>query len=297
MATEPRNDTRSRNWCFTDFDNIDFNHVWEQDQDVGKAHDIRYLCVGQEECPTTGREHQQGWVQFTTPRRMGGVKRILENDRLSVRPCNGNERQNDVYCKKDGDYESWGEFTVQGERKDLNEIKDMLETGATLYAVANANFKQYCQYHRAFEKYRALKQQSTTPKWRDVNVTLIMGPTGTNKTRFANQMSDFKIQGSQLKWWDGYEGEKNILIDEYSNEVKITELLALLDGYKLRLPIKGGHTWAAWTNVYITSNLKALHPKASDAHREALQRRVKKTWNLWDDEEREEWEEMLDTVD
>jgi hypothetical protein len=90
---------------------------------------------------------------------------------------------------------------------------------------------------------------------------------------------DFKISGDALQWWDGYDGEKSILIDEYDNQIPITRLLNLLDGYHLRLPVKGGFTYAAWTKVIITTNLNPLelHPNAKQQHRAALHRRINRT--------------------
>ena len=56
-------------------------------------------------------------------------------------------------------------------------------------------------------------------------------------------------------WFDGYNGEKVLLIDDFSGWVKYRELLTLLDGYPYRCEMKGGHVWAKWNWVIITSNL------------------------------------------
>ena len=45
------------------------------------------------------------------------------------------------------------------------------------------------------------------------------------------------------KWWDGYEGEKEVLIDEFWKDFyKYHELLRLLDRYPCKVEKKGG--WA-----------------------------------------------------
>jgi len=46
-----------------------------------------------------------------------------------------------------------------------------------------------------------------------------------------------------------------LILDDYrGNGLKFEDLLQVLDGRRLMLPIKGGHTYALWTRVIITSN-------------------------------------------
>ena len=52
-------------------------------------------------------------------------------------------------------------------------------------------------------------------------------------------------------------------------------MLNLLDGYRLRLPIKGGFTYAAWTKIFITSNqISEPYSMASIEHKAAFDRRI-----------------------
>jgi len=66
----------------------------------------------------------------------------------------------------------------------------------------------------------------------------------------------FKIDGDDTLWWDGYQGQKILLIDDFYGTIKYGKLLNILDIYPLRLPTKGGHTYANWEKIYITSNDK-----------------------------------------
>ena len=102
--------------------------------------------------------------------------------------------------------------------------------------------------------------------------------------------AEYRIQGTQLSWWQDYDGEKCICIDEYNNDVPIGEMLNLLDGYQLRLNVKGSHTYANWTKVYITTNLKLdeLHANAKQAHRDALFRRITTIIDTWEDADYDE---------
>jgi len=56
-------------------------------------------------------------------------------------------------------------------------------------------------------------------------------------------------------WFDGYDGQDVVIFDDFYGGLPLPYMLRLLDGYPMRLPIKGGHTYAKWTKVYLTSNV------------------------------------------
>jgi len=267
--------------CFT-YNN--YEDGWEKK--LQEAEWINYGCVG-EEVGELGTAHLQGYIQFKRARSKAVTDKLekLLGRRPHCEIAAGNLEQNQKYCKKEGKFIEWGEPVTQGKRMDLEKaFDDAADTSKSMLEVATENKSTFIRYHRGIEKVRELTLKEEAKAWREVEVIFITGPTGCGKTREAMASGEniYKIQGSQLQWWDGYEGEDTILIDEYSNDVKVTELLALLDGYKLRLPVKGGFTYAAWTKVYITSNLARLHEQAKDAHRDALQRRITTTKNYWE---------------
>jgi len=279
MADKKPKFKQARNWAFTDFQLLDLEKTYKNYEDI-----IRYICWGREVCPKTEKVHYQGWIQFVNKKTLGGVKRILGCNKVHLESCRGSEFDNDKYCKKDNDYKTFGKFTCQGSRSDLEAIKKKLDNCKSMYDVANGHFSQYVRYHSGFTKYAGLVAKEKTKGFRKVEVELISGPTGTGKTRTAVESSDdyFKIQGDQLQWFDGYNMEKTLIIDEYSNDVKITKLLSLLDGYQLRLPVKGGFTYANWTKVIITTNLEDLHLQANAEHLKALHRRITKHTNQFE---------------
>lgn len=262
---------QSKNWCFTEF-NLEF----DLEKIYNENDKITYLCWGVEICPKTNKKHLQGWLQFTSKKRMGGVKKILPTAHLEA--CKGTEEENDKYCKKDNDFKILGEFTAQGNRNDLKTIQQKIKNGMKIRELIEEHFDYYCRYKNGFDKYLEIWELQNVPKWRALKVIFVTGKTDSGKTRYCMEQEEepFKIEGDNLKWWDGYNGEKSILIDEYNNDLKITKLLNYLDGYKLRLDIKGSFTYALWTTVYITSNLTIdeLHSNARPRHREALMRRI-----------------------
>ncbi len=260
---------RTRNWALSDFELLDWESIFETKKDV-----IRYIIFGKEICPKTKKLHYQVFIQFVNAKAMGGVKRTVGSKKIHCEKCWADEKSNVRYCSKDGDFKELGQWKTMGGRTDLEHIKKMCLDQEDDLQIANTHFGSFIRYHTGIAKYKQLVNKEKTKSFRKVEVILIKGPTNTNKTRTAMKDATFKIQGSQLQWWDGYNQEKTICIDEYSNDVKITNLLSLLDGYQLRLPIKGAFTYANWTKVYITTNLMELHTQAIEEHQDALMRRI-----------------------
>ncbi len=265
--------SQSRNWCFTDFELLDWGKIF------GTQDDIRYVCWGEETCPKTRKKHYQGWIQIDKKKRLGGIKKLCQSKKIHIEPCRGTEGQNEKYCQKDNLYHNKGEFITQGQRTDLDGLKKIIDEGGTLKKVADENFQAFIQYNRGFQEYKKIVDKSLRKCFRKVKTIHIHGETGLGKTKKAMSYNDdtYKIQGNALKWWDGYDDEETLVIDEYDSQIPCTELLGILDGYQLRLPIKGSFTYANWKTVIITSNYKKLHANAKKKHRNALKRRITET--------------------
>ena len=118
------------------------------------------------------------------------------------------------------------------------------------------------------------KKQSK--QFRNVQVEIYVGEAGSGKTRKAIEEAGddyYILDQSERVWFDGYDYEKTLIIDDFYGWIKYGQLLRILDGHQYRCEIKGGFKYAAWTKVIITSNAqpnewyqKGLTP--------ALQRRI-----------------------
>jgi len=78
------------------------------------------------------------------------------------------------------------------------------------------------------------------------------------------------------KWWDGYRGHKNVVIDEFRGEVGIGHLLRWFDRYPVLVEVKGGSVVLKATHFWITSNLSpdAWYPNLDEETKSALKRRL-----------------------
>jgi len=266
-------------WLFTQF-NIN---------EIPRYHGGRmhYLVYQREVCPETGRMHFQGYCEFRSNQRLEAVRRLFPGAHLERRY--GTQEQAIAYCTKD-ETRAPGSTPIicgvptlanQGARNDLLLVKNDIESGCSMMEVFEKHFNASCKYHKFFEKYKSmLINRDYIPLFRTVHVMVLWGDTGIGKTRKAYDLCPdlFKMPfgDSGTLWFDGYAFETTILLDEFYGQVKLSFFLQLLDGYPLRLPIKGSHTYAAWTKVIITSNVPPdqWYKGVPDASRRALMRRI-----------------------
>lgn len=92
-------------------------------------------------------------------------------------------------------------------------------------------------------------------------VSWIYGPTGSGKTRMAIDKcgDDYWISGKNLRWWQGYDGHENVIIDDFRGDFcTFHELLRILDRYAYTVEVKGGSRQLLAKNIYITC---PYHPK------------------------------------
>lgn len=266
----------SRSYCVT---------FWKKPAAIDDTK-IRYAIYGLEICPETKKEHWQSYIEFEKAIRPAAVKKIYNDNTCHIEKRKGTREEARTYCMKDNNFTEHGKWIKgQGHRTDLDLIVESMKEGKPLSEVMIEESTTYCKYRNGLKDIAGEIVKKKTKEFRKLEVELITGPTGTGKTRNAVEENPehYKIEGENLQWFDGYEQEKTLIIDEYDNQVNVTKLLNILDGYQLRLPIKGGFTWANYTKVVITTNLKLdeIHAKAKPEHRNALFRRITKIKNLW----------------
>lgn len=271
----------SRHYCVT---------FWKEPELIDDSK-VRYAIHGKEIAPTTGTVHWQSYIEFYKPQTVTALKKMYNDKTLHAGVRNkGTREQARDYCKKDGNWIQHGCWIKgQGHRTDLDKIVNKMKAGTKLNEIILTETETYCRFRNGLKDVNAELVKNRTKEFRKLEVVLITGPTGCGKTRSAVESSTdyYKIEGSNLDWFQDYNEEKTLIIDEYNNDIAITKLLGLLDGYQLRLNVKGSHTYAAWDKVFITTNLKIdeLHANAKEEHRNALFRRITSIINHYRDNE------------
>lgn len=255
---------QARSWCFTSFDTGLAPALANKEIDSDRPR-MRYLVFQIESAPETDRRHIQGYVQFKDPVRLGAVQRFLGDAAAHCEKANGTADQNRDYCTKeetrvDGPWEI-GEPTRQGQRTDVEALHDALRAGASRQALWEDNFPVMVRYHRSVDAYRLANRDVTVRQPPDVRV--YFGPTGTGKTRRVhwetggNHWTADPPGKGGTPWFDGYDGDKVVLLDDYSGEYNIHFFKRLLDRYPMTVQVKGGYSAWSPTTIYITSN---THP-------------------------------------
>lgn len=105
-----------------------------------------------------------------------------------------------------------------------------------------------------------------------------VGPTGTGKSRLAWEQAgeDAYVKNPTTKWWDGYKGQKHVIIDEFRGEINISHLLRWLDRYPVLVEIKGSSMPLSATTFWVCSNItpQEWYPLVDSNTMDALMRRI-----------------------
>lgn len=218
--------SKSRLWCFTSFSmDIDYQNVI----DTSTA---EYIAYGIEVCPSTKKNHHQGFIYFSGAR--GSFKQVGKLlNKSHVEMCKGNLDQNTDYCSKEDDLTEFGVKPKQGHRTDLDGVKDMiLEHKLSVDEICVQSPNLYHQYGRTLNKLEDIALRRKFRNFMTEGVWLF-GPTGSGKSHEA--FKDYNpdthyVLPNDNGWWDGYKGQEVVIINEFRGDtMKYAELLDLVD--------------------------------------------------------------------
>lgn len=300
--------SQGRRWVYTlHIQNDDYSDADQFTSALRQHPKFRGLAHQLEECPTTARIHVQGYVEFTAALRLAALKKISQNAHWEM--AKGSREQCVAYCSKEDTALRIDESvalrtidpvltqpTEQGKRNDLLECAAKIAGGEWDLAQVHQNRPDLIlKFSKGVNELFRFREQAQTSQRRELSVEVLWGDAGTGKTRYAwGEGEDvFILENSNNNnvWWDGYNGESTLIIDDFYGWIAHNLLLRILDIYPLRLDIKGGTTYARWTKVFITSNRHPVDwykkfPWESDG---ALQRRIHQIWHTpmgleWEEE-------------
>lgn len=208
-----------------------------------------------EKAPTTGTIHLQGYLELPSRLTHKQLKEKFPGAFLEL--ARGSRDQCKEYCTKeesrvDGPWEI-GDWAAggQGKRSDLAEVKRMLDSGATELEVADNHFGDYVRYHKAFAQYRQLRVTARSEK---TEVHVYWGDPGTGKSKKALEDNPGAYWKARGNWWDGYDQQATVVLDDFYGWLPFDMLLRLLDRYPLNVEVKGGTRVFNSKRIVITSN-------------------------------------------
>jgi len=227
---------------------------------------VRYIVAQHEICPDTLRRHWQGYAELLKPIRWAAFQKLIGATSVRCFARAGTQEQAANYCKKDETKAPGGARIElgtlggqQGVRSDLAQAAAVIVAGGSIQDVINEHPVTFIRYGRGLRDLQFTLQRRGAREWRDVAVSVVYGQSGVGKTReaIAAAGDEYFILNSPDRptlWWDGYQGERTLIIDDFYGWIGYHVLLRLLDGYEFRLPCLQGYCYAKWTTVIITSN-------------------------------------------
>lgn len=228
---------------------------------------FRYVCF-QLEVGDSGTPHYQGMVQFQNAKQFGYIKRRLP--RIHLQPMRGLPHQAHAYCTKEqgriqGPWEEGEMSGAQGERTDLTSLKQEILQGKSQKQLLVETDK----YDKTLARYRHWFNMVCSCITREPNLELecwlLIGPTGTGKTRLAyNHFAAEDLFRCPLSngtiWFDGYQSQPILLMDDFVGKASkwpLTNLLQFIDVYPIQLPVKGSYVPRNSDKIIFTTN---IHP-------------------------------------
>jgi len=253
---------RVRAFCWT------LNNYSELEVQLLKNVPCKYMVWGDEK-GESGTRHLQGYTEFANACTITSVAKLL-GGRAHVEIRAGTAKQASNYCLKgEQSHEEWkemaetgpnfgrnyvgytrGVISAQGKRADLDEIGAAIFAGDSVEQVSQDHPGAFIQYGRGIERLKALqyKDRVARPKciWR-------WGLAGTGKSYGPMHAHASYYIKDGTKWWDGYEQQEAIVIDDFDKDSwNFRDFLRLLDENPYSGEFKGGYIKVNSPYIYIT---------------------------------------------
>lgn len=131
---------------------------------------------------------------------------------------------------------------------------------------------------RSYHAITKIAKDHLAPTAQERKVYVFCGRTATGKSRRAWEEAGWTAypKDPNTKFWDGYRGQENVVMDEFRGKIDISNMLRWTDRYPVSVETKGSGVVFAAKNIWITSNLhpRYWYPDLDPETIEALLRRL-----------------------
>lgn len=238
--------SQSRRWCFT------LNNPAPEDETIIGSWETKYLVYGRED---EGTPHLQGFIIFNSNYRLSALKKL--HGKIHWEITKKPSIAAATYCKKDGNFFESGvihDKTKQGERNDIKRAVATLKSSG-VKRCSEEHPAVWVKYSRGLRDIAILQcPKYTHPHCRGL---WIYGKPGTGKSHAVREAYPDLFDKDQNKWWDGYDGEKVVLLDDLDTSTLGHHLKRWADRYPVKGETKGGTVHLSHVLFVVTSN---YHP-------------------------------------
>lgn len=242
-------------------------------QDAGGQH-YGTICKSEDGCL-----HIHDVCTFDKPKRRKAAANLF--GKAHTEEMRGTKEQADDYINKRGKFEEKGEVILavygnieaietnaknQGKRTDL-EVFDALVLNGTIrsldkYLIDHPEIEENEQERIFRGRFNRLMKYRAS-QFRDIEVYYVEGASRNgkslriyeeNKEEYADNVFKVNTDEKSAFPFDGYDGQEILWLDELRpGFIKPAQLFQILDGYPYSVNVKGSHSFAQWTKVYITT--------------------------------------------
>lgn len=217
---------RAKRWVFT-LNNYITTEVPEPVLDKKK-----YLIFGEEEAPTTGEPHLQGYAVFNDRMRLSQLRKLVKDTEWEWthwEVARGSTEDSYRYCTKDNKYHEYGERPETDEdgtlhvhpRIDWAQVWTLAREGG-VPAVANVWPEAAVRHFGQISSIRDAALKEAKPKARpleDVCGVWVYGLRGCGKSTFGNMISESLYKRIiDDTFWSAYDDEEVILYDDVDHD-------------------------------------------------------------------------------
>ncbi len=249
--------SRGRSWCYT------LNNYTDSEVDILKSIKCMYHVFGKE-MSATQTPHIQGFIHWRNARSFSSVKSMLCG-RVHIEIRRGTPTEASAYCKKqDLDFFESGTLPQthyqkgQSEKDRWSKILNLAKEGNFVNLMEEYP-DAYIRYHRTL--HNIAKQFCVRPPDLKVDPHTVniwyWGDPGTGKSRRARAESVSYFVKNLNKWWDCYQNEDDVILDDFSVDTArylSTHLKLWSDRYAFVGEVKGTARWIRPKRIIVTSN-------------------------------------------
>jgi len=253
------------------------------------------MLIAAEEVGEEGTAHIQGAMAWTTAARFLQVQTwwneryegANQNCKIWVRNMKGSVKQSQQYCSKEGNVIISYNKLQQGDRQDLKDLWEDIQRGKRWKGLIEDDEHRgtAARYHKFTDRAIALAEESNADPNRTVRVMVIYGEAGLGKSggpkkAFGKDLFQ-PIVGTNTVWFERYNGQTVLMLDDFYGGIKYSFLMKLLDRGTLSVEMKGSSASAQWTKVIITSNVHPSEWYKNVQDQQGLKRRCTESDGIW----------------